>query len=144
MGQRKAIALDGLWNRASSEGRDRQSPQQSPKGGRLAMKPKRVIDCGGVANYVEPKPSHTPTIEWNVDPFKDKNGIHDGNVQLWADMPEADAAYVCRAVLVHEALVNTVKTLLSELRWTSQNGEFPGMEYVFKSAEKALAQASGE
>lgn len=89
---------------------------------------------------------HTPTpkIDWNVDPFKDGHGIHNGEVQLWADMPEADAAYVCRAVNCHEELLATLQAVLSELRWTSKNGQFPGMDAVIKDAEKVIAKAEGE
>ena len=56
----------------------------------------------------------------------------------------ANAAFIVRAVNAHEELVATCQALISELRWTSKNGQFPGMDKVIAEADKALAKAEGK
>lgn len=51
--------------------------------------------------------------------------------------------YVQRALNNHEELVIRLKEVLSELRWTCKNGQFPGMDGTIADAEKAIAKAEG-
>ncbi len=54
------------------------------------------------------------------------------------------AARIVRAVNAHEELLATAQALISELRWTSKNGQFPGMDKVIAAAAQAIAQADGK
>lgn len=55
----------------------------------------------------------------------------------------ANAAFIVRAVNAHEELLAALKETLSELRWTSKNGQFPGMDGTIKIAKQAIAKAEG-
>lgn len=98
----------------------------------------------------EDKPQHTPT-PWEVLQVEDTHqGIFSncGNeaqsliAQTFDGNEKANAEFIVRAVNCHEELLAASQALLSELRWTSKHGEFPGMDKVIAEADKAIAKAS--
>lgn len=100
--------------------------------------------------YDDPKPqhtnevSHTPTpwkIEWNIDPIN--AGEHStGEVQIWADVSEADAAFIVRAVNAHQEMKLTLESVLANIQ---ENKEaFGGSRYsIISMIKKAIAKAEG-
>ncbi len=100
---------------------------------------------------MENQTQHTPT-PWHTEQASDghfmihetegKSGVHE--ISLAHVKEERNAAFIVRAVNAHEELLATCQALISELRWTSKNGQFPGMDKVIAEADKAIAKAEGK
>lgn len=73
-------------------------------------------------------------IEWNIEPIKSND--HDtGEVQIWAEVPEATAAYIVKCVNAHETFLALVR------RGAKAKSTFPKFA---EECEEALAQVDGK
>ncbi len=68
---------------------------------------------------------------------------YDLSSERFRGIDEKNAAHIVKCVNAYAPMVETIKALLSELRWTTKNGEFPGMDKVIADAEQALRAAEG-
>ncbi len=79
-------------------------------------------------------------IEWNIDPFK--RGEHStGEVQIWADVSEADAKHIVRAVNNFAPLVDALRAITREFESTPNKNEVLVAYSLVEEARSAIANA---
>lgn len=93
---------------------------------------------------------NTPTPRpWKVWPMDGMNILQDDGKgdasrhSIARALEVKDAAFIVRAVNAHEELLAALKETLSELQWTSKNGQFPGMDGTIENAKQAIFRAEG-
>lgn len=108
------------------------------------MKTKRVIECGGVAKYVEPKPSHTPTPEYERYMMLE-------SLKASTQFSTYEKAYIARCVNTHEAQVKMIRVAVKALTELAQNPNridvdlyAQGALDTMKDISEALSQAEGK
>lgn len=95
-----------------------------------------------------------PGINWQIDPIE-SDGRATGDVQIWADVPEATAAFICRAVNCHddlimckEMLIHACMDLENFYNTPDENNMVTAPDSVFRAKlalyKKAIAQVEGK